>query len=164
MKNVGKTNQDFEFNVVTTKIDTNVKVINRETFIKRISEIEQDASLMTSDIIKCVLQHLYFRYILNVGDSGTHNLLLREDNNEALIIGIDLEEQNTSKKEGDLISMLFKKPSKHRIKLYSSYLHQIKHFQELSKELQEGLTALGIDTVSVDKKIKNWIVHAIKNN
>ena len=158
-KNVGIRNENIEFDTVTTKIDANVKVIKRKSFVKRMSEVEQDKARMTPDLAISVLQHLYSRYLLEIGDSGTHNILLREDDDrEALVNGIDLEEQNTSKSKRCKIESIFKQASSFRKSFYKPYLNQIKTFQSpLTEELKAELAKIKIDTTLVDENINNWI-------
>jgi hypothetical protein len=128
--------------------------------VKRISDIEQDKDKMNSEVIKSVLQHLYFRFLLQIGDSGTHNILLREDSNinEALICGIDLEEEKNGKIRLTKIENLFKQPSNFRKQFYKEYLDKIKIFENnLSEELKEELMKLKIDSNIIEQNIKNWI-------
>jgi hypothetical protein len=160
IQNVGKRVEAYDYEIVTTKIDSNVKVVKRETFVKRISDIEQDKDKMNSEVIKSVLQHLYFRFLLQIGDSGTHNILLREDSNinEALICGIDLEEEKNGKIRLTKIENLFKQPSNFRKQFYKEYLDKIKIFENnLSEELKEELMKLKIDSNKIEQNIKNWI-------
>jgi hypothetical protein len=56
---------------VSTKIETNVKVVPRKTYIMRVSDIEGNGQL-TDDVKLAALQHLYLRFLLDIGDSGTH--------------------------------------------------------------------------------------------
>jgi len=76
-RNVGKW-KNIPFDLVTTKIETNVKVVKKGKVVWRVSDIEGTARL-TDDIKSAALQHLYFRFLLGIGDSGTHNVLVRED-------------------------------------------------------------------------------------
>ena len=90
-----------------------------------------DLSILSSDVKIAVLQHLYFRYLLNIGDSGDHNILLREDSSDKLIAGIDMEDIRTKDQGNSKLSYLFKKiPSKKQINLYSEYISKIKIFSK----------------------------------
>ena len=64
--------------------------------------------------------------MLNIRDSGCHNILLREDGSNKLIAGIDLEEQRGSDKGATKLSYLFRKnPSKKERRLYTPHLDKI---------------------------------------
>ncbi len=111
--NVGKW-KNIPFELVTTKIETNVKVVPRGEVVRRVSEIENNGQL-TDEIKSASLQHLYLRFLLDIGDSGTHNVLIREDYDSTgrLIAGIDLEERRGIKVKESRLDHLFKKtPSK----------------------------------------------------
>lgn len=155
-KNVGKACDEYESEIVSTKIDSNVRVIKRQSFVKRVNEIEN--SSMDLRLIKCCLQHLYFRFLLGIGDSGTHNILLREDGSEMLISGIDLEEQNSDFQKRYKIDMLFKRLSKLQREFYSPHLDSIKFFTDcLSHEQKEELLKLGSDVSLIENNIKRWL-------
>ena len=125
--NVGKW-KNIPFELVTTKIETNVKVVPRGKVIRRVSDIESNG-LLTDKIKSATLQHLYLRFLLDIGDSGTHNVLVREDHDSTgrLIAGIDLEEKRGIKEKKRRLDHLFKKtPSKKQIDLYESDISNIK--------------------------------------
>ena len=107
--NVGK-EKNIRFEMVTTKIEKNVKMIPRGEHVMRVSEIEGTA-LLTDDIKLAALQHLYLRFLLDLGDSGTHNILIREDydNTGRLVAGIDLEEKRGNKVKNSRLDISFKK-------------------------------------------------------
>lgn len=76
--------------------------------INRISDIiKLHPTKFTDEIKIATLQHLYFRYLLNVGDSGVHNILYREDGSSKLIAGIDMEEIRTKDQGTTKITYLF---------------------------------------------------------
>jgi len=72
--NVGKW-KDIPFDVMSSKLETNVKVVRRGAAVKRVSEIEVTEQL-TEGIKLAAMQHLYLRFLLDIGDSGTHNILI----------------------------------------------------------------------------------------
>ena len=96
--------KNIPFELVTTKIETNVKVVPRGEAVRRVSDIERNGQL-TDDIKSATLQHLYLRFLLDIGDSGTHNVLIREDYDSTgrLIAGIDLEERRGIKEKESAI-------------------------------------------------------------
>ena len=77
---------------------TNVPIIPRKEHLDRVIDIEETNQL-TDEIKLAALQHLYLRFLLDIGDAGTNNVLIREDIDKTnrLIAGIDLED-NISKK------------------------------------------------------------------
>ena len=50
---------------------------------------------MTNEAKRIALQHLYFRFLLGIGDSGTHQILIREDYKTSgrFMAGVDIEER-----------------------------------------------------------------------
>lgn len=141
---------------VSTKIDEDVPVLKRTSFVTRVSEMEK---LWTSeDITVATLQHLYFRYLLGIGDSGSHNVLVREDGATSgrVVAGIDLEEmrrQDVSPPK-DAVEALFKKPSRAQRSLYSPY---VKHIRLLTNaamsKVEKDLAGLDIDTAECMARI-----------
>lgn len=76
----------------TTKIDPSVPVLPRGSFVDRVADLEARDELCV-DHIRASLQHLYFRYLMNVGDSGPHNILVPSRAAiERVVVGIDMEE------------------------------------------------------------------------
>jgi hypothetical protein len=111
-RNVGRW-QDICTERVTTKIETNVEVAHRGTMVSRVSEIEGNNGL-TDEIKVACLQHLYLRFLLDIGDSGTHNILNRKDgeNGGRLLAGIDLEEKRKISEKTRPLDYLFNKLSR----------------------------------------------------
>jgi hypothetical protein len=157
--NLGK-RKNIPFEFVTTKIETNVKVVLRGKAIKRVSDIEETENL-TDDIKLATLQHLYFRFLLGIGDSGTYNVLVREDNNsiERLIAGIDLEESRKIEEKKRRLDLLFSKaPYKKHIVLYESDICKIKSISngQLDQHTLDRLNAVGIDLERLKKNMELW--------
>jgi hypothetical protein len=155
--NVGRP-QNIPFEVVTTRIETNVKVVPRGAAVVRVSEIEPTGRL-TEEIKSAILQHLYLRYLLDIGDSGTHNILLREDNRRAgrLIAGIDLEETRNFKEKERRIDHLFKKlPSRQQRRLYEPHVRKIKPLHQLNQQTSDLLRAIGVDVTRVIENMGLW--------
>jgi hypothetical protein len=156
--NVGKWKNIF-FDLVNTKIETNVKVVPRGEAVRRVSDIE-GTELLTNDIKSAALQHLYLRFVLDIGDSGTHNVLAREDyvSSSRLIAGIDLEERRGDKKTKRRLNLLFSKLYKKHIDLYESDICKIKSltYSELEQHTLDRLNAVGIDLEKLMENMDMW--------
>jgi hypothetical protein len=167
MPNVGKW-KGFTHKRDNTKIEKNVKVVRRKTHIMRVSDIE-GTELLTDDIKSAALQHLYLRFLLDIGDSGTHNILTREDHSGTgrLIAGIDLEEKITdnvkvkrSKEKKRRLNLLFKSgPFPKHISLYQSGVCKIKslYYSQLYQHTLGRLRAVGIDLERLKDNMKLWM-------
>ena len=159
--NVGK-RKNIPFDLVTTKIEENVKVVPRGGHVNRISDIEENG-LLTDDIKSAALQHLYLRFLLDIGDSGTHNVLIRQNNGSTgrLIAGIDLEDRrgNGKKKKKRRLDLLFSKPYNKHIPLYRSYISKIKslYYSHLDQRTLDRLRAVGIDLERLKDNMKLWM-------
>ena len=160
-KSIGHLSSDEnDSEVVTTKIESDVKVLRRGSHVSRMIEVEKE----TTDIPhgQACLQHFYLRYLLNIGDSGTWNILLRRDETPG-ICGIDLEEirSNNAKKCNDRLSMLFSKISKQQRRLYTPYLDQLVIFRsalDLSDPLAKDLsTSFQIDLEQFNKRVEAFL-------
>jgi hypothetical protein len=98
---------------------------------------------------------------LDIGDSGTHNVLIREDNpaNGRFIAGIDLEERRANRVKESRLDHLFKKPpSKRQISLYESEACKIRSFsdRQLDQHTVDGLIAVGIDLDRLKENMETW--------
>ena len=80
-------------------VDSIMSLINKKT--------GGDISHLTKPIIDGVLQHLYLRYVLNIGDTSLRNILLRKDGSQRIVAGIDLEEQLSKTPQNTKLHMLF---------------------------------------------------------
>ena len=157
--NVGK-HENIPFERVTTKIETNVKVIPRGGHVERVSDIEGTGRL-TDNIKLAALQHLYLRFLLDVGDSMTQNVLIREDchRNGRLIAGVDLEEIRAIREKERRLDHLFKKAaSKKQVSLYQSDVCKIRSLSIdlLDPRTLERLCAVGIDLERFKGNIGLW--------
>lgn len=157
--NVGK-RENISFEIVTTKIEKNVKVITRGKHVNRVSDLEGTA-LLTDDIKWASLQHLYLRFLLDIGDSGTHNVLVRKDfdNTGRLVAGIDLEEKRGIKVKESRLDNLFKKgASKRQLRIYETYIHKIKplSYGEIDQHTSDRLSAVGIDLKRLKENMELW--------
>ena len=156
-KNVGKKKDYSQIaEIKTTKIQKDVLILPRKTAVNRASDLEE----ISSDLKIAILQHLYFRYLLNIGDSGDHNILIREDSSDKLIAGIDMEDNRTKDQGNSKLSYLFKKlPSKKQIKLYSECIDKIKIFSKecFTENIIIKLKKINIDTGLISSKIDKFI-------
>ena len=157
--NVGKT-ENIPFERVTSKIETNVPVVPRGSAVWRVSDVENNGRL-TDDIKLAALQHLYFRFLLDIGDSGTHNVLVRDDyvSTGRLIAGIDLEEKRIIRAKKHRLDHLFKKaPSKNQVYLYQSDVRKIKSlsYRQLDQHTIDRLHTVGIDLERLKVNMARW--------
>ena len=157
--NVGR-QKDIPFDVVNSKIEMNAKIVRRKDAVDRVSDVEGTERL-TEDVKLATLQHLYLRFLLDIGDSGTHNVLIREDFSASgrLVAGIDLEETRGFKEKGSRLEHLFKKPpSKKQIRLYEADVCRIKSFsnRQLDQHTSDRLRSIGIDLVRLSENMELW--------
>ena len=136
------------------------EIVPREMHVKRVSEIEGTEKL-TDDIKKAALQHLYLRFILGIADSGTHNILIREDYDRTgrLIAGIDLEEKRGINVKESRLDNLFKKgASKKQNRLYQPHVCNIKQlsYSQLDQHTLCSLSAVGIDSKRLKENMELW--------
>jgi hypothetical protein len=154
--NVGSYIPIQQAKLTSTKIEKNIKVLDRQMHILRVSELEK-ISFNENTIDKyqniwlASLHHLYFRYLLSIGDSGSHNILVRKDigkDNQKFIAGIDLEELRNIKLESNLsILSLFSKISKLQKTIYSDLVNNIilLSTKKITKSLLSKLDYLDIN-------------------
>lgn len=164
---------DDDHEIVTTKVETNVKVLLRGSHVNRLIELEKDESNFQDDddkqILQACIQHFYLRYILNIGDSGTWNILVRRDGIKG-ICGIDFEEirAEKAKKTNDPLTLILSKVSKQQQKIYESYTNKITIFKtkiDLSDELAKTLsTSFKIDVENMNKRIEEYANCMAKKN
>lgn len=157
-KNIGDYSKII-FEKVSSKIEENVNVAKRKSFIYRVSELDDNE--LTPEIIIETLQHLYTRYLLGIGDSGTHNVLLCHkchNSKKQLIVGNDFEERRKIKEKLTKIECLFrKKPSKKEYRIYLPYISKIKLLNlEMYKNIKNELDDLKMDMV--EKNITNFLI------
>ena len=158
-KNVGRC-ENIPFERVTTKIETDVKVVPRGKFVMRVSDIERNGQL-TDDVKLATLQHLYLRFLLDIGDSGTNNVLIRKDwhSSGRLIAGIDLEETRSNKGKNSRLNLLFSKLYKKHFALYKSDISKIKSlsYSQLDRPTLDRLSAVGIDLKRLKENMELWV-------
>jgi len=165
-KSLGKlSTSENDYELVTTKVETDVKVFRRGSHVNRLIELEKDESNFQNDdekqICQACVQHFYLRYILNIGDSGTWNILVRRDEIKG-ICGIDFEELRSekAKKNHDTLTMIMSKVSKRQRDLYGSYTNDIVIFKnkiDLDDELAKTLSiSFKIDVENMNRRIEEY--------
>ena len=169
-KSIGILTDAEDYEVVTTKIENDVKVLRRGSHIYRLIELEKDPSTFLNknpDICQAAVQHFYLRYLLNVGDSGTWNILVRRDGISG-VCGIDFEEFRSEKCKTirDPMAMLFSKISKQQRLLYAPYINKIKIFDEKidsSSSLAIQLSkSFHLDVEQINERIEHFSKCLIK--
>jgi hypothetical protein len=117
---------ESDIEVYSSKLESNVKIIKKNTVIYRISDI---TFLIDDNLIIDSLQYLYFLYLLNIDDYGFHNILLQEDEigtEQDYIKGIDFDEMRLIQEYNTEFEKYIKNPSKQNIKIISPFLKTIK--------------------------------------
>lgn len=156
--NVGKW-KNIPIELVTTGVEENAPVVPREVAVMRVLELENNGQL-TDDIKLASLQHLYLRFLLGIGDSGTNNVLVREDSDSTgrLIAGIDLEEKRDIKEKNQPLDLLFSKLYPKHIGLYGSYISKIKllSYDQLDQRTLDRMKAVGIDLGRLKANAELW--------
>ena len=160
--NVGKW-ENIPFELVTTEIEKDVQVVPRKKAVWRVSDREDEETEPLSDDIKsAALQHLYLRFLLDIGDSGTHNVLIREDYDSTgrLIAGVDLEERRGITEKERRLDHLFKEKKAPEIKEknYNSDVCKIKSlsYSQLDQHTLDRLSAVGIDLKRLKENMELW--------
>jgi hypothetical protein len=119
----------------STRVDADCEAVERETLVRRVCECEKVKERgrfvrhpgLDEAVALASLQHLYFRYLLNLGDSGTHNILVREDraNGGQVIAGNDFDEQRSGKEPRTVLGCLFRKDDGYLQAVYGTYLPRL---------------------------------------
>ncbi len=153
-----------DYELVRTKVETDVKVLRRGSYVNRLIELEKDQTNFENDnkqICQACVQHFYLRYLLNIGDSGTWNILVRRDDIKG-ICGIDFEEirAEKTKKTNDPLTMIMSKVSKRQKDLYGSYTNGITIFEnkiDLDDDLAKTLsTSFKINIEKMNERIEEY--------
>ena len=145
---------------------TNVPIIPRKTHLNRVIDIEE-TDLLTDEIKLAALQHLYLRFLLDIGDAGTNNVLIREDIDKTnrLIAGIDLEDNITnnvkerrSNATKQHLYLLLSSPKKKHFRIYGSDTTKIQSFSyhEIDRPTLDQLSAVGIDLERLKMNTELW--------
>ena len=165
-KSLGSLPQSEEdYEMVSTKVETNVKVLRRGSHVSRLIELEKDPTnfqASNDDMCQACIQHFYLRYLLNIGDSGTWNILVRRDGTRG-ICGIDFEEirSNTHQSSRDPLTLLLSKVSKRQRELYGPYTHSIEVFRQRIDPADELAKTLSIsfklDVEQINARIDTYL-------
>jgi hypothetical protein len=145
-KNIGKKIKDQDIEWTNTKIETNVPILKRCSYINRASDY---LYLMDTLQKRNCLFHLYLRYLLNIGDSGLHNILVADNGD---IYGIDFEEQRNSINSECLSDLFF---SRKISKIEKSYLEDSIYWIPF-------ITNDIINELKIANEIKKYIIY--RNN
>jgi hypothetical protein len=122
----------------STKVDKYGIYVKRNTMNKRVSDIEKDPSLFNQDLAKQIITHLYFRFLLEIGDSGSHNILY--DDNQKSVIGIDFDESRKDCTGLTRFKLLFgMHPTLFRERLYENAIANFKYLEDFPQELETYL-------------------------
>ncbi|MBC2732875.1 MAG: hypothetical protein HF981_00775, partial [Desulfobacteraceae bacterium] len=156
-ENVGKT-KNIPFELESSKIEVDVPIIPRGAAVWRVSEVEKNGHL-TNRPKFAALQHLYLRFLLDIGDSGTHNILVREDHVKTgrLIAGIDLEEMRTNKDRDSRLTHLFTNAFSYKKRsLYGPEVRNIQSitYWQIDQHILEKMNAVGIDLEKLKEKME----------
>ena len=153
--NIGGGNvKEEDVEIFTTKVETNVKVIKRQTIIQRLIEEEKEHVPDESTIMD-ILKYLYMLYVAGIGDFGSHNILCAnfatKGKEKYNIFGIDYEENRTAQfniKKEMILDDILKKPSALQHKIYDKCMEKINEFhiknikkiQDFEKEIEPFIT------------------------
>jgi len=127
--------------------------------INRISDIiNLDRSKFTNDVKIATLQHLYYRYLLNIGDSGTQNVLYREDvGRSKLIAGVDMEEIRGKDQGNTKLEYLFNSRYNKKIKLFKDNIMDITILDSsLLDDNKKAFAKLGLNINTIKVKINKF--------
>jgi hypothetical protein len=133
----------------STRVDADFRVVQRGTSVQRVSELEKVKRAdrferhpdFAEEIAVASLQHLYFRHLLDIGDSGTHNILVRADREQSgrPVAGIDFDEQRRSHQRRTGFGYLFKQGHRYHEEVYGPYLGQVVQLGEVAALLARAL-------------------------
>lgn len=114
---LGKPEEKDIYEQATTKLETDRKIIKRNTVILRASDCEDK---LTDNDKKEIIEHLKARYDFGVGDCGLYNIIY--DFEEKNWKGIDLEEDRPKREYKDEIEKCFSKPSKKNREMFKNFV------------------------------------------
>jgi hypothetical protein len=136
----------------STGVDADCRVIDRGTLIVRVSEREkvkrggryERHPDFDEEVALASLQHLYLRHLLDIGDSGTHNILIRPDREQSgrLIAGIDFDERRGSAVRRTALGLFLKQEGSYLEMVYGPYLGRITWLREVSGPFAAALAEM----------------------
>lgn len=166
MVNVGNVPENDQSELVSTKIDTNYKVLPRNSYVTRVSDLEKSETGVSSDIAKALLQILYIQYVIGVGDVGSYNILVRKDAETSgkLLAAVDMEE---NRRFADvpptcIMSALFNRFSKAQKGIYLEYVscfgNDVAIFTEpFDAETRKLIKKVGGDPDAMEERVEHFL-------
>jgi len=133
-------------------VGVTVKMIEKIHNCLKVCDAEE--LLVDVEVRKSILQHLYFRYLLGIGDIGTHNILFDHDFKQ--VYGVDFEEMGGVRNPNTKLECLDKKKDSLKKKMiFEPYINSIwqPNEQEL-EEIEEDLKNYFIDSKIVIRRMK----------
>lgn len=117
----------------STRVDEAFRVVERRSMVRRVLEVEQEmqrarngkGASLEEQVAVATLQHLYLRFLLRIGDSGSHNILVRERGSGPVIAGIDFDDHRNDRTPRTIWECLFKGGPSSRERLYGRYLERV---------------------------------------
>ncbi len=150
-KNIGNTSS-MKIEQASTQIDLAFDVVQRQTLLRRASEIEkikvgsryQSHPQFDPQVAKASLQHLYLRYLFNIGDSGTHNILVRDDRQQGgrPIAGIDFDEHRGARNADSIWSCFFRKDFAFLQEIYGGFVSAVQLIDSLDSRVENQIDAV----------------------
>lgn len=138
----------IQLSQLSTRVDKDGTYIRRTSLNRRVSDIEKDPVEFTPELADLVITHLYFRFLLDIGDSGAHNIIYIED--EKTIAGVDFDETRRSQNGITRFKLLFgAHPTVYREKIYKAAIARFKPLETLSVELRDFFYECGFNTQRV---------------
>jgi len=150
--NIGHVDANYErTRFMSTKVDRDCKVL-MIAHVERISDIESTNEL-NRVILLNICQHLYLRYIIGVGDSGTHNMLLSRDGD---VIGIDFDERSNYAPDAPICKILCKHWGSRKEMLYTPWFKMVRQLALNDDRVKEIVTAGDVCFDDVTRRIKRF--------
>jgi hypothetical protein len=146
-----KIGRDLTEGELCTQFGEDVFILKRNSFCSRVSDLEKTKPF-SEKISLQILKHLYLRFLLNIGDSGTHNILF--DSYQDKIVGIDFDEMGTNLFRFKISECLFKRNGY----LYESFFDKMKVFTSVLNNCEEvmQLETIGVDTKDLNSRIVHF--------
>jgi hypothetical protein len=143
-----KIGRDFTDGETCTQFGKDVFILKRNSFCSRVSDLEKTKPF-SEKISLQILHHLYLRFLLNIGDSGTHNILF--DSYQDKIVGIDFDETGTNVFKSKISECLFERNGE----LYSQFFDKMKLFTSVinNSDILFKLEAIGVNTKDLNLRI-----------
>jgi hypothetical protein len=106
-RRIGHEYKDTDF-IPCYKGGKQINILKRGSFCKRMCDLQPKE--ISSTIADEVVQHLYLRFLLNIGDSGPHNILYSASSGTGFnVIGVDFDEYAMNNLKLSRAECLFKR-------------------------------------------------------